>query len=63
MSDSFGTPTKPLDPKCAAIGRPEKNKAYLSIVTMDGRQFVFDLRMPLAKLLMAEAAAYVAAQE
>jgi hypothetical protein len=43
MPETLGSPLKPLKIKCLSIGRPSKEEQYLSIVSMDGRQFCFDL--------------------
>jgi hypothetical protein len=43
LSKELGSPIKPLKIKCLSIGRPSKEEQYLSIVSMDGRQFCFDL--------------------
>ena len=56
MSDQkhFGTPSKPLAIKCASVGIPEPNKPYLSIVTMDGREFTFAPTFGICRLLGAQ---------
>ena len=57
MSDetALGTPDKPLMVKCTSIGQPDKDSAYLSVVTMDGKQLCLGFGLSQILLIASQA--------